>query len=246
MRTTDCEAVVLGAMDYGEADRIVTLFTHDHGKIRAIARHGKKSVQRFGGALEPFARLRIQVVIKEGLSSLRNADVITVFSGIRRDLSKIAHAGYACELTDRLLPEALQNPRLYRLLVSYLDHLDAFPVCADDRRFFEMNLLNILGYRPALDVCSRCGSRPAPAGGLLYLTSTGELACGSCVRAGREVSPATLHLLARTLETGRFGSVRFGRESLDEAGALLDAAIAVHLNRPLTSLSFLGEVNRLG
>jgi len=244
MRTTDCEAMVLGAMDYGEADRIVTLFTRDHGKIRAGARHAKKSVKRFGGALEPFARLRIQVVLKEGLSSLRSVDILTVFPGIRKDLAKIAHAGYASEVTDRLLPEAMNNARLYRLLLAYLEHLDAFPVCLDDRRFFEMNLLNILGYRPAIDVCSLCGRKVADMGEALYLAPSGELACGSCKGTGRVVSSDTLRLLAGTLETGRFGSIRFTDESLDEAGALLDAAIAAHLNRPLASLSFLREVRK--
>jgi len=214
MQTTECEAIVLAAMDYGEADRIVTLFTREHGKLRGIARNGKKSVKRFGPAFEIFARIRISLVLKEGLCSLRSAEIVTVFPRIRSQLAKIGYAGYACELVDRFIPEALYVPRLYRLLSSYLEYLDAFPPCADDRRFFEVNLLNIVGYRLSLD--SRGGD---PGAG-----------------------DATLDILKKAMETGRFGVIRFSPQSLEEAGKILDDSIAAHLTRPLMSLHFLREV----
>lgn len=215
MQTTECEAIVLAAMDYGEADRIVTLFTREHGKLRGIARNGKKSVKRFGPAFEIFARIRISLVLKEGLCSLRSADIVTVFPRIRGELAKIGYAGYACELVDGFSPEALSVPRLYRLLRAYLEYLDAFPPCADDRRFFEVNLLNIVGYRLSLDAL---GKDPDP------------------------VSGATLDTLKKAMETGRFGVIRFSPQSLEEAGIILDEAIAAHLTRPLMSPRFLREV----
>jgi DNA repair protein RecO (recombination protein O) len=239
---TDCEALVLAAADFAEADRIVTLFTREQGKVRAVARHAKRSVRRFGGALETFARLRVQLVLKEGLCSLRLADIISVFPAIRGELAKIGHAGYACEVVDRLLPEALSNPRLYRLLVSYLEHLEAFPPTQDGRRFFEVNLLNILGYRLPLENCVRCGAGLAAGPGPALFTAAGELLCGRCGGGGRPVGAETLLLLRRSMETGRFGAVRFPPEALSEAGAVLDAAIGSHLVRPLNSLLFLREV----
>lgn len=245
MAITDCEAVVLAAADFAEADRIVTLFTREQGKVRAVARHAKRSVRRFGGALETFARLRVQLVLKEGLCSLRGTDIISVFPAIRGELAKIGHAGYGCELIDRLLPEALVNPRLYRLLVSYLEYLDASPPTPDDRRFFEVNLLNILGYRLPLERCAGCGADLAGSGTNLF-TATGELLCGQCGGRGRPVGTETLLLLKRSMETGRFGVVRFPRQALSEAGAILDAAIGSHLVRPLNSLLFLQEVPGAG
>lgn len=226
-------------MDYGETDRIVTLFTREHGKVRGIARHGKKSLHRFSGALEVFARIRLQLVVKEGLSSLRGADPITVFPRIRGELVRIGYAGYACEVTDRLLPEAMRAPRLYRLLSSYLDHLDAAPATTDDRRFFEVNLLNILGYRLALESCSRCGAGLAQGA---VFNATGETLCRGCGGNGRTIGHEALALLARAMEVGRFGLIRFPNGSLAEAGALLDGALSTHLNRPLNSLAFLREV----
>ncbi|MRR56439.1 MAG: DNA repair protein RecO [Deltaproteobacteria bacterium] len=242
MLTHECEAVVLAALDYGETDRIVTLFTREHGKVRAIARHGKKSVKRFSGALEVFARLRLHLVLKEGLSSLRSTDIITVFPHIRNDLLKISYAGYACEVVDRLLPEAMCNTRLFRLLVTYLDQLESAPSSVDDRRFFEVNLLNILGYRLSLEQCCRCGADICDSSGALQYSSAGELVCSDCGSGGHQLSSASRSLLKNALATGRFGVVRFPEASLREAGVVLDAAIASHLNRPLHSLQFLQHV----
>jgi len=242
MQATECEAVVLAAMDYGESDRIVTLFTHEHGKIRAIARHGKKSVKRFSGALEVFARLHLQLVLKEGLSSLRTTEIVTVFPHIRDDLLKIGYAGYACEVVDRLLPEAMGNQRLFRLLVSYLEQLDAFPAGADDRRFFEVNLLKILGYRLSFETCSRCGTSVRSSSGTIYCTSAGETFCSDCGTSGYPLGQETRTLLQKAMATGRFGAIRFSENSLREAGAVLDAVVASHLTRPLHSLQFLQQV----
>ena len=245
MRESKCEAVILAVMDYGEADRIITFFTREHGKIKGIARGAKKSRKRFGGALEVFTRLSLQIVLQESLSRLHGVDVITIFPHVREDLSKIGYAGYACELVDRLLPEAQANTRLFRLLVSYLDHLDAASCCEEDRRFFEVNLLNIIGYRPPLEYCTQCGVEFVAAPVIRHSSLHGGICCGTCLRTGRELSPLTLSLLSAALRTGRFGAVQFPGITLDEAGVILDSIIASHLNRPLHSLSFLREMLRV-
>ncbi|MCM2359134.1 MAG: DNA repair protein RecO, partial [Geobacteraceae bacterium] len=157
MEILRCDAVVLGALDYREADRLVTLFTLEHGKVKGVARGAKRSIRRFGGALEQFARLAVQLALKGGLARIDGADVATIHPGIRADLLKIGYAGYACEAVDLLLPEGLPNPRLFRLLSAYLERLDAAPAAASDRRFFEANLLNVLGYRLPLEECASCG-----------------------------------------------------------------------------------------
>lgn len=242
MHSSSCEALVLGTMDYREADRIVTLLTLEHGKVRGIARGAKKSVRRFGGALELFARLRTDIVLREGLATLQSADIVTVFPHIRRDLAKIGTAAYACELTDALLPEGMCNPRLFRLLNSYLEHLDGSPASSSDRRFFEMNFLNVLGYCPSLDRCARCGVELDGAAWTHHSMAPDGLLCAICGRGGDPVSGETVAMLRRTLRTGRFGLVAFSPPALEEAGRFLDCAIGAHLPRPLKSLSFLREI----
>lgn len=244
MKGEECGAIVIGAMDYREADRIVTLFTLEHGKVRVIARGARKSRRRFAAALELFARIRAILQLRDGLSPLQDADLMTVYPGIRRDLPRIALAGYACELVDQFLPDGMPNPRLFRLLVTLLEHLDRTEAGPSDRRFFEINLLNILGYRPPIDTCPGCGADLAATGGLLAGGGLHAIPCPACGSGGRALSPATVHLLRTSLRTGRFGVVRFPADLLAEAGELLDLAIASHLHRPMKSLAFLREMDR--
>jgi DNA repair protein RecO (recombination protein O) len=229
-------------MDYRESDKIVTLFTLEQGKIRGMARGAKRSVRRFGGALELFARLKLEIGIKEGLAQLYAADIVTIFPRIRADLAKIGHAAYACELTDALLPEGLCNPRLFRLLTAYLEHLDLSPAAPSDRRFFELNFLNVLGYRPALEQCAECATELS--GGALFRSAAAAcgLLCERCGRGGSPISAATIALFRQVLATGKFGVIGFPPAELDEAGRLLDSAIAAHIQRPLNALSFLREM----
>lgn len=151
MQQTQTEAIILRLTDYGEADRIVSLLTPQLGRISGIARGARKSRKRFGGALEGFAHLRLQLNLGAGLAGIASADIISIFSGIRTELSRIGHAAYACELTERLTPEGEENPRLFRLLLRYLEWLDQVPPSPSDRRFFAVNLLKILGYQPELE-----------------------------------------------------------------------------------------------
>lgn len=241
MESCRCESILLGVSDYGEADRIVTLFTREQGKFRALAKGAKRSIRRFGGILEPFARVTVEVIIKSGLSRIVGADAATIFPHIREDILKIGYAGYACEAVDLFLPDGLPNVRLFRLLDAYLGHLDQAPPTPSDRRFFEINFLNILGYRPSFDQCATCGI-PLTAMSPLHAGDAGSLLCGTCGRGCPAISAATVKILTTSLRTGRFGATFFTPPELAEAAALLDPAIASHVIRPLKSLEFLREV----
>ncbi|BCS55256.1 DNA repair protein RecO [Geobacter sp. SVR] len=235
------QAFVLGTRDYGDTDRIVSLFTLEHGRIRSFARGARKSRKRFGAALEAFARIEVQVRLKEGLCGLTQAEIHSIYPRIRGDLNGIAHALYACELVEAISPEGHPLPRLYRLLSAYLDRLEATAADTAERRFFEINLLNILGYRPSLETCSRCDTPFGGTGALL--SEGGELNCRFCAGSGRPVSAATLSLLLSCLATGTFGSIPFSAETTAQAGALLDQAIAAQVGRRLKSVDFLQQVS---
>jgi DNA repair protein RecO (recombination protein O) len=240
MHIEKVRAFVLSTLDYGDSDRIASLFSLEHGRIKAFARGARKSRKRFGPALEPFAWIEAQVRLKEGLSGLQQAEIVSVYPGIRADLARIAHALYACELVDALTPEGLPLPRLYRLLAAYLDRLEQEAATGTDRRFFEINLLNILGYRPALDACSRCATPYGAAGALVGLN--GEPVCPACAGGGRPLASATLTVLLACLGTGRFGATTFPGETLAQAGALLDEALGAHAGKRIKSLEFLSQI----
>jgi DNA repair protein RecO (recombination protein O) len=242
MQLEKLQAFVLSNSDYGESDRIVSLFTLEHGRLKGFARGGRNSHKRFGPALEPFARINAEMHQKEGLSSLRSADVITLYPGIRSELCTIAHGLYACELVECLTPEGQPLPRLYRLLAAYLERLDSGRSEESDRRMYEINVLNILGYRPSLDGCSRCG---ADLGGLGALMQRGgELVCRFCAATGLQMSPASLQGLKSCLATSRFGQVVLDPETLEQVAVLLDDALVTHSARKLKSLEFLHQACR--
>ena len=241
MHPEKLQAFVLSSLDYGESDRILSLFTLEYGRFRAFARRARNSRRRFGAAMETFARVEVEAGIKEGLSSLRQADVLNVFPRIRSDLSKIAHALYACELVEALAPEGQPLPRLFRLLSAYLERLEAASASEPERRFFEINLLNVLGYRPALDGCARCGS-PFAGGGAL-LRDDGEVCCRLCGVTGRPLETDVLRRLLACLGTGTFGLIAFPGDTLEQAGVLIDQVLAGHAGRRLKSLEFLRQLD---
>ena len=240
MQLEKLQAFVISNSAYGESDRIVSLFTLEHGRLKGFARGARNSRKRFGPALETFARIDLQLHYKDGLSSLRSADIITLYTGIRADLGAIAHGLYACELVECLTPEGVTLPRLYRLLAAYLERLDSGQSDADDRRMFEINLLNILGYRPSLNGCSRCGSEFDRRGALMQ--QGGELVCRLCAATGRTIPLSALHMLTTCLATSRFGLPSYADDSLQPAGVLLDESLALHSARKLKSLDFLQQL----
>lgn len=241
MRAEKLQAFVLSSLDYGERDRILSLFTLEHGRVKVFARGARNSRKRFGAAMEAFARIEAEAGIKEGLSSLRQADVINVFPRIRSDLPGIALALYACELVDTLAPEGQPLPRLFRLFSAYLERLEKAGASDAERRFFEINLLNILGYRPALEGCARCGASFSGNGGLLR--DDGEVCCRLCGVTGRPLEPDTLRRLLACLGTGTFGLIDFAGDTLAQAGMLIDHMLAVHCGRRLKSLDFLRQLD---
>jgi DNA repair protein RecO (recombination protein O) len=145
-------AIVLSTRNYGDSDRIISLFTLEHGHIRGFAKSARASRKRFGGLLEPANRLELILTLKEeGLSRIERVEKTFSNVDLRQQLESLALALYACELVEQLTPEGHPVPRLFRLLSVLLDHLAQVAGKAEDRRFFEINLLNILGYRPLLN-----------------------------------------------------------------------------------------------
>lgn len=239
MKSVTDEALIIGLMDYRESDRIVTFFTRDHGRLSGVARGAKRSVKRFGGSLELFSRLTLSFTPSDGLVTVNDVDPVTIYPTIRATLEGIAHAGYACELVAAMAPERLANQRLFRLLTAYLDHLDKAPADRSDRHFFEINFLNIIGYRPPLENCCCCDETLGPDGGIWSSGHEGGISCLRCGRSGTRLGGAAIANLLRALATSRFGRISFSPRELDETEAYLDGFICAHVQRPLKSRAFL-------
>jgi DNA repair protein RecO (recombination protein O) len=244
-------AVVLRVVDYGESDRVVTLFTREQGKLSAFARGARASRRRFGGALEPFTHLVAEARSRSGsdLLGLESVAVERGFGGIRTDLARIACAGYAVELTREVLRDREPHEELFDLLVAYLGLLDGGPAHPTALRAFELGALRAVGFMPRLDACARCGGplTPGPRG-FRFDPGQGGLLCGACAPAASPGSPAvapeTAAALLRLQEGGleaaesRPFTPAEGREAREALGAFV-AHLVGHV---LAARRFLDEV----
>lgn len=245
------DALVLGQTMYGEADKIVTLFTKLRGKVSAIAHGARLSRKRFGAALAPF------VLGEALLTEKRNADLLVLgsfaaqrdFSALGLGVGRLAHAMYVTELTRELVAPHQVEPAVFDLLVEAYEILSTSEPRADTLRAFELSLLKKLGLAPVFDRCVRCGRKELPRA--LVFQDCGGLVCEDCTsnhdaRPGKivgEEAQERLRLLQRltsilevtTLPPAPSEVATTVREGLH---TILNA----HLKAPLRSVEFIEKL----
>jgi DNA repair protein RecO (recombination protein O) len=242
----EAAAIVLRAVDYGEADRVVTLLTRGQGKLSAFARSAKRSVRRFGGALEPFTLARARLRERRGgdLWGLESMAVDRPFPGIRGDLARIACAAHACEVARALVRDAEPHPALFDLLVGYLDRLDRGPAEPTTLRAAELGILAEAGLAPRLDACARCGEPLPDAAALRLDPAEGGLLCGACGPAspGAPLLRAAAVAALAGLQRGGLDAPPIPKADAPAIRDALDAFVEHHAGHRLASRKFLDEV----
>jgi DNA repair protein RecO (recombination protein O) len=237
------EAVVLRRHDLGEADRILTLYARGYGKIRAVAKGVRKPASRKAGHVELF--MRVDLLLSEGrtLDVITQAQTLDPFISLRDNLEHTVYASHFVELLDAFTEEADENDRLYHLLVSGLTWLCQTSDLQRTARYYELRLLDVVGYRPQLFECVICGEK-IQAQDQFYSPQVGGVICPSCGPGHFHTRPLTLNLLKvlRYLQTHSFETV----EQLNlssavclEAERLLHDTLTYHLERRLKSAAFL-------
>lgn len=235
------EALVLSTVDYGEADRIVTLFTRDRGRLSAFAAGARKSKRRFAGALEAGTHLRARLVERRGETfRLDGVDVVQSFHRLRDDLPRIARLLYCLELIRELTRDHQPHLALFEGLRDYLRKLDAKEAGPTSLLLFELDALAQAGFMPNFSPCALCGQptgeRPR------FDPEHGGVVCFACsprVPRGFPVSPQVVEALAR-LQAG--AREPMAADLRARARELLNVFIAHHLGRKLKSVDFMGQV----
>lgn len=148
MKTYKTEGIILKRSDFGEADRILTIFTKHYGKMRVIAKGVRKTTSRKGPSLELFNHVRIFVARGKNLDIVTEAEVINSFSKFRKNLKKVALAYQACELVDKLTAERAESREVFELLKDYLSQLTCYQLSAISNQQFALALLEFLGFWP--------------------------------------------------------------------------------------------------
>jgi DNA repair protein RecO (recombination protein O) len=236
-------AVVLRKLDYGEADRIYTLLTREHGKVGAIARGVRRSTSRLAGALELFSLVDVQ------LGKGRSLDVVTQavrLPGPRivADVERTAHAGLIAELADRVSEERHPEEGLFELTVMALQDLAVEPAPRRSSAYFMAVALGLLGYAPQLQACASC-ARPLPAAPAAFSPAAGGFLCVDCAAPGMHPVPVPALKVLRVMATGGielYRRLRLDESLLGEVEQVLEAQLEYHLDRQLKSLRFLRQM----
>jgi DNA repair protein RecO (recombination protein O) len=193
------EAIVLRSIRYGEADRILHLYTPQHGRLAAIAKGVRRSRSRFGGRLEPFFRIRI--VLHEGrgdLCTVTGADTIAAHAALRDHAETLDAAARACDAVGRLFETADPHPEVFRLLANELALLshDAAHAQPANGLSFRLKLLLAAGIVPQLGSCASCGEPEHLQG---FSAAAGGVVCGSCEAAAFPLDEESYRFLVQAL-----------------------------------------------
>jgi len=203
MATYKTKGIVLKRKDVGEADRLVTIFTDTQGKVTARAKGVRWPFSKNRGHLEPLSYSEFLLVEGKEIDTLASAYIIEGFKNIRDNLKKTALCYYFVELCDKMITDREKNKEVFHLLLEVLRFLDKNPLLTIVARYFEINLLSALGFRPELFFCVQCRRKLQPVTNLFSLERGGVL-CPDCGRrlgvGGRRISQKTLKIMRILLE----------------------------------------------
>ena len=224
-RVYSSPAIVLRQRKLGDADKILTLYTARFGKVDAVVKGVRKTRSRMAGHVEPLTQAAFLLAKGKTLDVVTQVETIESFQALRDDLDKLSRALYACELLDKFTEPREEHFDLYRLLLDTLRRLETRPDPDMPVRFYEMMLLDTLGYRPELEECVTCRTRLAPVTNY-WSAAAGGVVCPSCRSEETAVRPLSANAvkLLRLLLHGRFSDV---------ARVNVEPGLAVELERAM-------------
>ncbi len=195
------QAIVLRSIRYGEADRILHLYTPRHGRLGAIARGARRARSRFGARLEPF--FHIHAVLHEGrgdLHTVTSADTVAAHAALREHSATLDSAARACDAVARLFETADPHPEVFALLANELALLSADPAHARAANglAFRLKLLLAAGILPQLATCAACGEQEHLRA---FSAAAGGVVCSSCEAAAFPLGEESYRFLVTAVGT---------------------------------------------
>lgn len=238
------EGIVIRTRDYGEAHKVVVLYTREHGKIPLMARGVKKTQSRLSGVTQVLTHGQYLYFVGSGMGTLNQGEAINPYHVLRQDIMLMSYAAYIVELLDKLTEDKETNPYMFHLLEKTLAFLeegkDPDILC----RIFEMKILSQAGYRPQVDGCINCGETGKPSS---FSVARGGVLCVDCRSADEKaltLSPASARLLQIFLhfDIDRLGEIKVKRETKDQLERVMFDYTDYHADLYLKSRSFLKQM----
>ncbi len=242
------EAIAIRRRDWGEAARLLTLYTREQGKIQAVAKGARKPTSRKAGHIELFIRTRLLIARTRSIDIVTQAETMEAYLALRESLEASTLAHYFSELIDRFTGEAEADQALFDLLSLGLSWLCA----ADDlrlvSRYYELRLLDLAGFRPELHHCPKCGKQLEPTDCFFGPAQGGVLCpeCGHDRRDANALSLAAFKVLryGQSRDWDHFRRLRLRPTLHDEVENVLYRYLLFVLERNLKSIDFLRQLRR--
>lgn len=172
------EGFIIKSQDYGEANKIVTIYSKKYGKFSAMARGAKKMKSRMAAVTQPFVHGEFLVYMNQkGLSTIQQGDVIDSLRMIREDIMKTAYAAYICELTDKLMDTHQPDYYLYDQFTQTMQWISEDHEVEIAMIMYELKLFRKGGFSPVVEHCARCGSQDQLS---VFSIAEGGLLCQQC------------------------------------------------------------------
>ncbi|OLS41653.1 DNA repair protein RecO [Bacillus sp. MRMR6] len=241
-----CEGIVIRSTDYGETNKIVTLYTREWGKIGVMARGAKKPNSRLSSITQLFTHGFFLVQRGTGLGSVQQGETITSLRSIGEDIFLTAYASYIVELTDKCTEEKKPNPSHFELLFQTLNYLNEGYDPDVMMNIYEMKMLNLMGLYPVLNQCSVCGSTD---GHFSFSIREGGFICHRCLSKDPyhfKLSPAAVKLLRvfYYFDLSRLGNVSIKDETKAELKKIITAYYEENSGLYLKTKKFLNSMDQ--
>ena len=255
------QAIVLTSMNYGEADRILTLLTYERGRVRAVVRGARRPRNRFAAMAQPMNLIDAQLSGSGNLENLSQGQLVNNYREIKADLDRLAYAGYLLNLFDLATSGASDVAEVFIMLITALELVQYSDEPEIVRLAVEMKLLTAIGFRPHLDNCILCYERLDNSKPLYYNAIKGGVCCSYCADE-KQVMPCDgncrelLVLLQKTnLDKLSIIEKRYGSKqneiptadvamSLKQSGNILKESLRQALGELPKAIEFLDDIKK--
>ena len=240
------EGIVIRTTDYSETNKILTLFTREHGKISVMANGAKRPKSRFASASQLFIYGMFVHHRYKGMGTLNQSDILDSFRHIRSDIILTSYAACMVELIDRLTPEEQPVPGLFELLYQLLFHLEE-----EDPdvllNILEVKMLTFAGTSPTLHQCSRCRK---PEGPFHFSQRFAGAICYPCSYEDPYHYPVDPHVVKllymfQRIPPDRIGKITVKKETKDQLKQIIDEYYQEYVGVYLKAKRFLAQIDRL-
>jgi DNA repair protein RecO (recombination protein O) len=228
---------VLRTIRYGEADRVLHLYTPDHGRVGAIAKGVRRVKSRMGGRLEPLSRVRL--VLHQGrgeLCTVSQADTVNAHAALRERRDSLERGTQACEAVLRLLDSSESNRPAYNLLCHELGLLDQNAEAAGRAQAlaFRLKLLLAAGFAPELASCAACGEAEHLGG---FSPSAGGVVCAGCEAGSFPLSEEAHRFLVTALARPLAEAPQASEPALAQSDRAITETLEYHAHVRLARVS---------